>query len=143
MNDIKFGNIEALQRDLKIEGETGTEVGLENGATLICLAATDANPRWREIAGKVRAEINRLSNARAPNDRVRRYLANAYSRAIVIGWRGVKDSDGNEVPFSQAACEQFLNVAFDAYTAVDNVVYDSKNFRGARIEAIVGQVGES
>lgn len=139
--EYQFDDIAPMKRDRDIEGETGTELGLPGGITLIVLAATDANPRWRNRADEITAELNRLRNARAPGERVRKYLAVIYSQCLVIGWRGVK-SRGAEIPFSSEACAAFLLQADDAYTALDNVVYDTKNFRGARIEAVVSQAGE-
>ena len=104
MSDFKFGNIDHLKRDLKIEGETGTELGIEGGITLVVLAATEANPRWKARGEQVRAELNRLSNARADSKRVRDYLAGIYAECIVIGWRGVVDAEGREHVVGPVAC---------------------------------------
>ena len=139
--EYQFDGIEPMKRDREIEGEKGTELGLPGGITLTVLAATDANPRWRNRGDEITAELNRLRNARAPGERVRKYLAGIYSQCLVIGWRGVK-SGGAEIPFSPEACAAFLMQADDAYTVLDNVVYDTKNFRGARIEATVAAAGE-
>ncbi len=153
MSDYEFANVEHLKRDLAIEGETGTELGLEGGITLIVLAASDANPRWKARREQIRAELNRLSNAKADGKRSRDYLAGIYAETIVKGWHyidadgrrhaGPLDKAGNAIPFSRDACKAFLQVADDAYSAVDAIIYDTKNFRGARIEAAVERVGNS
>ena len=147
MSDYEFANVEHLKRDLAIEGETGTELGLEGGITLIVLAATDANPRWKARREQIRAELNRLANAKAEGKRSRDYLAGIYAETIVKGWHyvdadgnrhaGPLDKVGNAIPFSRDACASFLRQADDAYTAVDTIIYETRNFRGARIEAIV------
>jgi len=134
--EYQFDGISSMQRNREIEGEKGTELGLPGGITLTVLAATDANPRWRNRSDEIAAELNRLRNARAPGERVRKYLATIYSQCLVIGWSGVRNK-GAEIPFSAEACAAFLMAADDAYSIVDNVVYDSKNYRGARIEATV------
>lgn len=131
-----FDGIEPMQRNRDIEGEKGTELGLPGGITLTVLAASDANPRWRNRGDEIRAELNRLTNARASAERIRAYLARIYADCIVIGWAGVK-AKGVAIPYSPEACAAFLRQADDAYAIVDNVVYDTKNFRGARIEATV------
>jgi len=133
---FNFGNIDALKRNRDIEGETGTELGLAGGITLIVLAATDANVGWRNNRDDFRAELNRLSNAKAGEDRTRAYIADFFSRIIVKDWRGVLDQDGNAIPFSREACRQFLIKADDAFTAVNAMIYDTQNFRGARVEAV-------
>ena len=44
------------------------------------------------------------------------------------------------VRHSVEAGEAFLLAADDAYAAVDAIVYETKNFRGQRIEAVVDEV---
>lgn len=135
----EFDNIGAMQRDRTIEGETGTELGLPGGITLTVLAASDANPRWRNRIEEIGAELNRLRNAKANPERQRKFLSRIYAETIVIGWDGVK-AKGVKIPFSVDACAAFLLAADDAYTAIDAVVYETKNFRGARIEAVVSDL---
>lgn len=137
MTDFQFGNVEHLKRNLEIEGEKGTELGLEGGITLTVLAATDANPMWRARRDTVRAELNRLTNAKADPTRTRTFLARIYSETIVKGWSGVVDSQGNAIPFTRDACEAFLYQVDDAFNALEGIIFDTKNFRGQRIEAIV------
>lgn len=134
-----FDNIEELQRKRSIEAE-GTELGLPGDITLIVAAATDANPSWRSASTSIMNELRRLRNARASNEQVRAYLAPMYARHLVKGWRGVKIK-GVEVPYSVEAGTAFLLAADDAYAAVDQIVYDTQNFRRARIEAIVEHAG--
>lgn len=142
MNEAKyeFDDIEVLQRNRDIERD-GTELGLPGDRVLIVAAATDANPRWRAQSEKILAELNRLRNARAPNDKVRAFLARKYAETLVLDWRGMR-SGGTEIPYSVEAGTAFLLAADDAYAAVDAVVYDTKNYRGQRIAAIVERVGE-
>lgn len=135
----EFDNISELQRDRDIEAE-GTELGLPGDITLIVSAASDANPSWRAASPAITKELRRLRNARASNEQLRKYLASMYARHLVKGWRGVK-SKGIEVPFSVEACTAFLMAADDAYAAVDQIVYDTQNFRAARVEALIDRVG--
>lgn len=137
MSKFKFGNIDSLKRNREVEGETGAELGIGAGITLIVLAATDANPQWRARGEKITAELNRLRNAKADNDRTREFLAGVYSECIVKDWRGVVDGDGAPIGFTREACKAFLIEADDAFEAVGAVIYEHKNFRGARIEVTV------
>lgn len=135
----EFDNIEDLQRKPEIESE-GTELGLPGGITLIVRAASDANPLWRAQSDKIGREVRRLRNARAKNDRVRAFIAPKYAQLLVKDWKGVK-SKGVEIPYSVEACTAFLLKADDAFTAVDEMVWDTQNFRGDRVEAIVDRAG--
>lgn len=146
--DFDFSPVyDGLKRDAKIEGETGTELGLEGGITLIVLAALDTNSRWKAKRLAAGQELNRLRNAHAPIADVRARTAQLYADAIVIGWYyvdadgkrhvGPLDRSGDAIPFTREACVALLTTFDDAFAAVEATVYDSKNFRGARIEAIV------
>jgi hypothetical protein len=137
--DYEFDNIEELQRKRDIEAE-GTELGLPGDITLVVRAATDANPLWRTASVAIGKELRRLRNARATNEQLRNYLAPQYARHLVKGWRGVRIK-GVEVPYSVEACTAFLLAADDAYTAVDEMVYDTLNFRGERVGAIIEHAG--
>jgi hypothetical protein len=137
--DYQFDNIEELQRKRDIEAE-GTELGLPGDITLVVRAASDANPLWRAASVAIGKELRRLRNARATNEELRKYLAAQYARHLVKGWRGVK-SKGVEVPYSVEACTAFLLAADDAYAAVDQMVYDTQNFRSARVDTIVEHAG--
>ena len=140
----KFKNIDQLQRNREIEGIIGTPVGLPGGITLQVLCATDANPRWAANGEKFSAEVRRLSRANVPDDRTRKFLAEQFTRLFIIGWEGVKEDDGNggevDVPFSADACVDFLLATDDALPALQQVVYDTKMFRGERIEIIANSL---
>ena len=137
MPDFEFGNVDHLKRNLEIEGKTGTELGIDGGITLIVLAASDANPMWKAQRDKVRRTLASLTNARADDRRARDFLSSVYAETLVKDWRGVVDKDGNAIPYTREAGEAFLRQIDDAYAALEAVVYETKNFRGARIEAIV------
>ena len=139
-DDYVFDNVESMLRDHEIEGKTGTELGLPNGSTLIVLAASDANPRWRTRSMEISNELGRLRNAGADNKRVRDWLSRIFAECLVIDWRNVKGG-GVDIPFSVEACTAYLRKVDDAYEAVDRIVWETKNFRGQRIKAVVGEAG--
>lgn len=147
MSEFNFSpSLDHLKRRPDIEGEAGTELGIDGGITLIVLAASDNNPKWRAKRTEGLNELKRLENAHAPADRVRSRAAQLYAESIVIGWYyvdtdgkrfdGPLDANGNAIPFTREACKAFLEEFHDAFTAVERVVYDTKNFRGARVEVI-------
>jgi hypothetical protein len=136
---IKFGNIDHLKRNRKIEGETGTAVGLPGGITLTVLCASDANPAWKRFGDQFVAELRRMSAANASEDDVKKYVAERLTTLLITGWDGVTDVDGNPVPFSRDACIQFLMQTDDVVAAVQRIAFDSQYFRGQRIEAVIGE----
>lgn len=131
----EFDDIDDLKRNREIE-EEGTIIGFAGDRWIKVAAASDGNPTWRARSDKLIAELNRLRNAKAHNDKVRAFLAKAYAELLCRGWGGWT-AGGEPLPFSREACEALLIAADDVYAAVDQIVWDTKNFRGARIEAVV------
>jgi hypothetical protein len=141
MSDFVFDNIEEMQRNRALEKD-GIEIGLPGNRVLIVRAASDANPQWRARSEQIGNELRRMQNAKAPPERVRAYLARIYAELLVKDWRGVT-AHGVAIPYSVDAGAAFLLAADDAYAAVDQIVYDTKNFRSTRIDAILEEVKNS
>jgi hypothetical protein len=137
--DYQFDEIEDFQRNREIEGKTGAIFGWPGDRWMRVLAATDANSRWRSRQQKITAEVNRLRNANASPQQLREYLARQYAECLVIDWGGWK-SHGVDIPFSVDACTALLTVADDVFAVIDNSVYETKLFRGARIEAVADEL---
>lgn len=141
MAEFQFDNIEEMQRNRELEKD-GIELGLPGNRVLIVRAASDANPLWRARSEQISNELRRLSNAKAPPERVRAYLAGMYAELLIKDWRGVT-GHGVAIPYSVEAGKAFLIAADDAYAAVDGIVWDNKNFRSLRVEAIVEEAKNS
>ena len=130
-----FDDIDDLKRDRGIEDE-GTVVGFSGERWIKVAAASDANPLWRARSDKLLAELNRLRNAKAPPEKVRAFLAKSYAETLGRDWGGWK-SGGVAIPYSREAFEALLVSADDVYATIDAIVYDTKNYRGQRIEAVI------
>lgn len=140
MTEYKFDGIEELQRKPDIEGKIGSVIDLPGGRWLRVLAASDNNPKWVARRKIVSEATRRMSNADVSDERYRKFMVPHLAEALVIDWGGIK-TDGVEIPFSVEACKAFLMVADDAFTAITEIIYDNKKFRGDRIEVIVENAG--
>lgn len=141
MAKFKFKNIDQQKRNREIEGVTGAELGLAGDITLMVLAATDANPRWKQFGETYANEIRRLVRAKASDGRVKAFQAKEFAKLFIIAW-DVKDAETDQdIPLTPEACEAFLLESDDAIPAIQAMVFETQNFRGARIEAISEQLG--
>lgn len=142
---IKFRNIDHLKRDRQLEGEIGIDLKVDSNTFLRVLCASDANPRWTDKFDKALAEIRRLTNNGAPPEERSRRYARLFADAIVIGWHGGLDAEGNEkpcpvvddatgelVPFSTPNCYDYLCQADDVNESILEFVVEKKNFRRAK-----------
>lgn len=135
-----FDDIDGLKRKPEIEGKTGTVIDLPGDRWIRVLAASDANPKWTAYRKAIAEGTRRLAGAEASDERYRRFIVPYYAEALCIDWGGFTNQ-GAEIPFSVSACKALLMMADDVYAAVAATVYDTKNFRGARIQALVDEAG--
>lgn len=142
MTDYSFDDIDELQRNREIEGKTGTPIYFPGERFIQVLAATDANPKWMARRKIIADGTRRLANAEAGDNRYRAFIVPHIAECLCIGWGGWKVG-GVEIEFSTEACKALLMKADDVYAAVVQVMNNDKMFRGARIEAVTKQAGES
>lgn len=134
----RFKNADRLKRNRKIEGEEGTEIGFPGGDKLWILAATDANPRWVRFGDDYINGLRRLQRANANDDRVKAYQVEWFANLFVLRWE-VKGEDDEPVAFSKEALKAYLMETDDVVPAIQRTAFDNQNFRGDKIEVVVGE----
>lgn len=145
MTGYKFKNIDKLKRNREIEGTVGTPVHFKKvGVTFQVLAATDANPRWRQYGDDYLNEYRRLQRAGADEARINKFLAENITRMFITGWPVPPVyEDDTPVQFSPEACVAYLTEADDVIPALLAVVSETTNFRGELVEIISGELKNS
>ena len=139
--EFRFKNIKKSQRNREIEGVIGAPLGLPDGVKLQVLAMSDANPRWVQHGDEYSAGLNELTLAGASPKQMKAFFDEWHPRLFVIGWSNNPGPDDKDVPFSLAACQSYFRQSDDAYLAIIGMVRETKNFRGARVEAVRRSVG--
>lgn len=112
----------------------------EDGEELFALLigrAGGANSEWERAVEKLARKFGK--RVRQPTGRkLLALMRPLYARHVVLGWRGVKDSDGNEIPFSPSAAEELLKEFPDLYDEVIARSNDLSLFRKEQLEADSG-----
>lgn len=139
---FKFKNIRKVQRNRHIEGVLGAELGFDDGTTLWILAATDANPRWKEMGDEFMNELRRLARTNADEERSKEFLAEWYPRLFIRDWKCFDEND-RPITYSLEAGQAYLMLSDDAIPAIREMINDTKRFRGGRIEVLSKNVGNS
>lgn len=143
MSGYKFKGIEKLKRNREIEGVIGTPVHFKKvGVTFQVLAATDANPRWRQFGDDYLSEYRRLQRAGADEETINKFLAVHLTRMFILDWPKppVHENGDVPVPFSSEACVAYLVEADDVIPAILEVVRETTNFRGEHVEITTEQL---
>jgi hypothetical protein len=117
---MQFGNFNDFHSDVRREVE-GVPMDLGEGRTLIVRRSGTRN---REFLAAV-AGID-------PQERAAQIEVMA--RTIVCGWHGVKDRNGQEIPYSFDACKALFEFAPDLLDSVAVFAVERGNFASDEIK---------
>jgi hypothetical protein len=82
--------------------------------------------RLNKFGGKISDDVQ--------NDITKEHMA----EAILIDWKGVKDKDGNVVPYSKAAAMQFFTLLPEFMDQIATLSLDLDNYRDEVKDAVKG-----
>lgn len=71
--------------------------------------AGGANQRYRRIlAAKFKPFQRQIQNDTLSDEKAEQILAETYAEAVILGWSGITDDEGKEIPFTKENCVKFL-----------------------------------
>lgn len=105
----------------------------EEAFALLIARAGGANTDWEKAAEKVGRKIGGRKAKRLSGRQLRALQRPLYARHVVIGWRGVRDENGNEIPYSPEAAEELLTEFSDLY---DEVVVAANDLALYRVQTL-------
>lgn len=102
--------------------------------------ATDVNkPYANDLLRRAAKEIPRNAGQRvdvATLETGRDIERESYAEHVVVGWKGVKDANGDEVPFSVDNCREFLRqIPSFIFDSLRNFCAEPRNFTSRAISA--------
>lgn len=103
-----FGGLE-VQKNKTVEYEVAEIVG---SPVLVMVHAGEGNkPYFNAISARASKQARRYRSGRRLGEAFeenREHDRELFPKFVIKGWRGIVDHDGNEVPFSVAACASFI-----------------------------------
>lgn len=118
---MKVANVTDWQTDADLL-EAGAPLDIGEGRALIVKRAGIRN---REFMAAV-AGIDAKDEAAAMR---------VFAATVVVGWRGFRDADGNEVAYSAAECFEVFRACPELYDATFLFANRRANFRAEELEA--------
>lgn len=129
-------------------GTFGSESTLEMGGVLIPFElegggevrfkirrAGARNTEWRKVYNEVMKPHEEAINLdKLSEEENKLLLAEVYSRSVVIDWEGIKDAEGEDVPFSVQSCKELLEFYPDLLANLMTEAHLRSNFRHEEME---------
>jgi len=111
--------------------EADQGIALDYGSfSLRIVRAGGANKRYgQELTRRLKPHRRQIDNDTLDNAVAEKIMAELYADTIVLGWDGVTDADGKELPFSKANCVKLFTDLPDLFRDVQEQAAKVGNFR--------------
>lgn len=111
--------------------ESGKGITLEYpGFSIMIHRAGGANKNFARVLGeKMKPYRQRFERGMLGNETSQKILLETYADAVVIGWKGVKDKDGNEISYSAENVVKLFTDLPDLFDDVKEQAALAANFR--------------
>lgn len=124
--------------DANLENDRGIDLDYGADGIITIHRAGGANRKFQRVMeGKMRPYRRRIENGTLENEVAERLLAEVYAEAVVVGWSGVKDRKGKDMPFSSDNAVTLLTDLPDLFRDIQEQAGRVANFRAAEIDADV------
>lgn len=124
----------------------GTDKDLENGSgvtleypdfTITIHRAGGSNKKYNQLLeNKMKPHQKAFKAGRLDNEIGERILLEAFAEGVVVGWSGVKDDQGKNLPFTVERCIKEFQENPDFYADVKEQALDMQTFRQEQ-EAVI------
>lgn len=99
------------------------------------LIARIGNPHNLKVFAKHRQPYKRqLLRGTVAQDVQAKIVCKTYAESVLLGWRGIKDDEGNELKYTTELAEQVLLNDIDLREFVESVGQESATFREEEIK---------
>ena len=127
---LDYLNVERVTKELQLDWMRG------NPVLIVRCANADANPEYRSAQLRIsgnsdRADLEQSKTLVELLDLQRKQDRQLYPAVVIVGWRGMKDREGNEVQFTKKLCSQFIAMLPDwAFQRIRAFCFRVDNFVG-------------
>ena len=114
----------------------GIDVDLGDGQVITVRRAGGANKQYLARLRKLAKPYQRqLEIGTIDQGILQRTTMQAFAESSLVGWRGITDPDGNEIPFSTKAAFELFQALPDLFDAVFQAAGEIDSFRAHQVEA--------
>jgi len=101
--------------------------------------AGGANARYSKLlSAKIRPYTRQIADDTMDPDMANALVIEAFAETVILGWKGITDAEGNEMPFSVANAIALLKQLPDLFIDIQAYAGKMANFRAQEITDIVG-----
>jgi len=144
--DFNFASdgLEVYDSDKELEASIGIWLHFPNGRKINILRAGGSNYAYqRALSAATRPLQRQILRGTLDTEQFNQLLLDVYLKSVVIGWEGVKDSAGHEIPYSKAAAKAFFERFPEIFDEVRDQAEKLANFQVDQASEVAEHMGES
>lgn len=121
-----------------LEGKKGVTLDYGEGVKITILRAGGSNRKYQQVLReKLMATGRKLSSM--TDEESEKGMIEVYADAVIIGWEGVKDQDGNDVPFTRENVVKIMSDLPELFADIQRAAGGFELFREAQKADLVGK----
>lgn len=103
---------------------------------ILIARAGGANDQYlKRMEAKAKPHRRQIQHETMERSQLENIVKEVYAETIVLGWKGVEDRDGNEMPFTRENCIKLFNDLPDLYADIQEQAQTGALFRVSVREA--------
>ncbi len=128
------GTLSMFQTDKSKEKE-GIELDFLNGLVVTVRRAGGSNQKFHNVTRREMKKYQHAINAGTlSTEQDRAIMVVVYVDSVIIGWEGLTDDDGKEIPFERNQAIEVLTENPDFFDAIKDQCEDMENFKSAELK---------
>lgn len=129
--------------DPTLESEVGVVVRFPGGRKFRILRAGGSNRRFtRAFQAAIRPHRRELERGTMDAEESQEIMLRLYPRYVVIGWEGIKDAQGKEIPWSAKAGEAYFRAFPNLFDDITRLATELTLFSEKTIQEAKDALGE-
>jgi hypothetical protein len=143
---MKFdlNGLETYQTDKELESQIGIWLKFPGDRKIHVLRAGGSNTKFiRIFNNKIKPHERQMKRGTLDPDLSNDIIIDAYLEAVVLGWSGFKDEEGNEIPYSKEAARELFKALPELFNDVVNYASDLALFQEEEAKEIGDHMGNS
>ncbi len=130
--------------DRELESVEGVWLRFPGGRAFRCLRAGGSNKKFiRMFQAKIKPYRRQVDSGTLDTEVSDEIMRDVYVHTVVLDWEGIKDGDGNDVPFDRETAKDFFKVVPELFNEVVAQCADMSNFAQDEIEEAKEILGEA
>ncbi len=143
---LKFdtAGLESYLPDHLRESEIGVWLSFPGDRKFRCLRAGGSNKRFiRAFQAAIKPHRRQMDRGTLDPEVSEQIMREVYSRTVVLDWKGIKDAEGQDVPYSPEAAVELFKAVPEMFNDITTLCADMAVFTDGELEDAKQVLGEA